>query len=289
MAVRGFQVVTLNVWGLPDLPFAKLSPFRAERIRAICRELELQAADPEGWDVVLLQEAWLGKDRAALKASGFRHSVDLDEWYRPLDSGLLILSRHPFSPRTIARKRFSTGGHFGRSFEDGEFFASKSGILGRVEHPGLGGIWIANAHLLAHYTKGKDIYLESRMRQLDEFLDWVLALAADEPVVLGGDLNFGPGSVEWERMRKRLPDFCEAPNAAEIFTLDRACPKQAVRFGIAGGHKVDHLLASPHFHAVQGQLTFDAPLEIAGQSLRFSDHFGLHTHFQLRTDPILAV
>src|SRR5262245_41735337 len=123
-AARELEVVTLNVWGLPDFPFRKLSPHRSERIEAIREELFRQSAHPEGLDVVLLQEAWLRRDRELLKNSGYPYSVDLEDRLKPLDSGLLILSRHPVVGGSSARLKYSEGGFLRKGFSDGEFFAS---------------------------------------------------------------------------------------------------------------------------------------------------------------------
>lgn len=265
------HVLTLNIWGLPDVGFHVLAPLRSERVTAICESLKDESRRENGWQIILLQEAWLAEDRKKLKACGYRYSVDLEDPSRLLDSGLLILSRYPIGKS--ARLIFSAPPT--ADFQDGESFARKGAIIASVQHP-AGPIWIANTHLISQYSQTHDTYFETRKRQFLSFYKWATDTVGNEPLILGGDFNFGPGNELWTILEETLLGFSEAAESKLNCTI---CPPNTMHKENEG--KVDHLFASSPFKAVAGSQAFTSPVPISDFSIHVSDHFGWQTTFEV--------
>ncbi|MEK7690849.1 MAG: endonuclease/exonuclease/phosphatase family protein, partial [Bdellovibrionota bacterium] len=215
------NVVTLNIWGLPPIPGSDLAPHRTERVDRICSVLREQASDPKGWDIVLLQEAWVTRDRKKLANCGYSFVVDRDIPFALVDSGLMILSRYEIEPESIARRNFSVGGDLAGIFADGEILARKAGLIAKVLHPKVGPVWVANTHLIAVYDRAPDPdrYFSERQEQISEYLAWIQETVDRNPVIIGGDFNFGRGSRQWDWLKEKLPTFVQAPDADEFCTF----------------------------------------------------------------------
>ena len=272
------HILTLNVWALPDLGFHVVCPFRGERIAQICVELKAQSAKPDSWDVVLLQEAWLSEDREALKHCGYPYSVDLDNHAKVIDSGTMILSRYPLEE--AARLTYSALSGNTQLNLDGEAMARKSAIIARVMRPDTGPYWVSTTHLISTYDEKNDKYAEARKTQFTSWIDWAQKKAGTEPLVLGGDLNFGPGMPLWDEIPQLLSTFKQSAGADQACTL---CPPNVMHVSNEG--KVDHIFGSAQLKPVSGGIRFDQPTVLAtpGLKLPVSDHFGWETVFQLES------
>lgn len=259
------QVLTFNIWGVPDVGFQVVSPLREERIAAICERLR------EGdWDVVLLQEAWIAKDRRSLEKCGYKYIVDMDNARMAIDSGLMILSKHPVQEKDRLTYPTSTS-----LSTDGEDLARKSAIIAKIQLPD-GPVWVANTHLVSNYDKKNDKYLGRRRRQLEAFAAWAKRKAGSEPLVVGGDLNIDLKDPLWKDVGEQFKGFVEAPESAKACTL---CPPNTMHRENEG--KVDHLLASPGSEAKQGAVAMEKLLDHDGLKISLSDHLGWGTTFAL--------
>lgn len=265
-------IVTLNLWGLPDLGFRVLAPLREERVAKVCEILRTQYDKSDGWDVVLLQEVWVLEDRDKLAKCGFPHVVDMENRRVPLDSGLLVLSRFPVQDKR--RLTYPAPGGIPTS-SDGEDIANKSAIAARLSHPSGRFFWIANTHLISVYDYEKDVYAERRRQQLRAFARWAIRLADKEPLIVGGDLNIRPQDMLWKDVTDAFKGFVEAPEAVKACTI---CPPNTNHRVNEG--KVDHLLASAPATARDGKVAFDELLEVEDVKVSLSDHFGWATWFE---------
>jgi endonuclease/exonuclease/phosphatase family metal-dependent hydrolase len=253
------KVLTYNVWGLPEF----LAPFRKQRIQTIREKLNQQH-----WDFVLIQEAWLKDDRKLLRDCGYSYIVDLDGPGQGIDSGLLILSRHPVIESSQSRLRYKKNGRLGSCFRDGEYFAKKSLIAAKFLHPVMGPIWVANTHLVAA-GGNPDTYAEQRTHQVEELLGFVSPKAAELPFILGGDFNCGPGTKVWSHLTKGLTHFIPHEEISRPDKFNTYYPEGAPR-----ATQLDHLFLSRHFEHVESRLRFEDYFRIGGQYLRPSDHLG---------------
>jgi endonuclease/exonuclease/phosphatase family metal-dependent hydrolase len=266
--VATFAVLTLNIWGLPDLGFKVLAPLREERVQGICEALKKATAE-----VVLLQEAWLESDRKMLRTCGYSYYADLNNPTQPLDSGLMILSKWPLEKTTALTyaalpAQFSEGG-------DGEFLARKGALLTRVLPANRPAYWVGNTHVVSQYkADAQDDYRLIRKAQLKRFASWVAENVGQEPVIIGGDWNTGPQSTLWVEVQPFFAAYQADPQSAGACTL---CPPNTMHSTNEG--RVDHLMGSTHFAPVSGAVSFADPLVFPDFKISLSDHFGWKTEF----------
>lgn len=263
---RFIRVLTYNVWGVP---LESSSPFRKVRMPRICERLQEKKQD---FDIVLIQEAWDDDDQETLKKCGFSEVVDLSG---SRDLGLLILSQW----KVIESRRltFSENGYPENTFSDGEALTHKGAIAAKIATP-QGQIWVVNTHLVADYSVAdskRESYEQQRTLQTMELADFVHELQEEKlPVILGGDLNFGPS-----RLKELLPQFVTDVNADHLVTYP-------------GEGKIDHLLSSyPGLDPISSELAFAKVENLVKEEceescsldnlvqMRLSDHLGLVTVF----------
>ncbi|MFM8270263.1 MAG: endonuclease/exonuclease/phosphatase family protein [Pseudomonadota bacterium] len=270
------SILTLNIWGLPGIGSFKLSPLRKERVQGICHELKRASQDPLGWDAVMLQEVWLPEDRRILSKCGYRSVVDLNDPFLPVDSGLLFLSKHPL--RNGNRLTYPAIPLGADVLEDGEALARKSANVAVMMHPEAGEIWLANTHLVSYYAEANaDQYQETRRNQFISFAKWARELAGVNPLILGGDWNFGSHNHEiWGEKNQILSGFVvsKASETETTLSADNS-------FQEKDQDRVDHIFASGHFASVGGQLEMHHPIEAQGKLVNLSDHFGWSETFSL--------
>lgn len=275
--------LTLNIWGLPGVGKMGLAPFKNQRIVGICAELKKAAQSPTGWDAVLLQEVWLERDRKKLSRCGYPYRIDMNRAGMVVDSGLLILSKHPLQmPKRLTFPALPVGPDV---LEDGEAIAKKSANLVKMIHPKVGEIFLANTHLVSYYAEGEqDKYKPIRKNQFIEFAEWVNQEVSNKPVVVGGDWNFGAHDPElWKEKEIRWHDFVVSAESEKYTTLSSENTFQEKDQG-----RVDHLFASPHFESVSGQLAMDKPVSIQNDLYNLSDHFGWTETFLVKVSNSLT-
>ena len=218
------RVLTLNCWGVPG------TPRRRARLEAIGLALRHRA-----YDVVCLQEVWLGSDVArivSLASPALPHS----HWFCGgfVGSGLLTLSAHPIV--ATAFHRFTVNGT-PWDVAGADWFGAKGVGLVRVElsssardeagsgsAPGGGGrsvrvVDVYNTHLIARYDgwaklgpvdDGVDVedYRAHRLAQALEVATFVRCVSGEEQSIKGvmttvvaGDLNATADQEELKVLR----------------------------------------------------------------------------------------
>lgn len=180
------RVLTYNVFGIPNL-----SPAIDERMAAIGPAMVALAPD-----VILLQEMWRNEDADritdALQRAGFVavRSFASEHWTDPGRSGLVIATK-----LAIVGERFE-------AFEAGtlphipwhvDWRGGKGSFAVRLATP-VGEIGVVNVHAQASYATGH--YEGIRVAQAIETAAGIAApggvVGADDPLVLGGDVNAPP-------------------------------------------------------------------------------------------------
>jgi exonuclease III len=272
------QILTLNVWGLPDSGVLKLSQYRSERIQILCQLLKEESLKPDGIDVILLQEVWLAQDRYRLSRCGYKYAFSADWTYDDLDSGLMILSRHPGSEHK--RLIYKTQGDWSRVTKDGEAWVRKSLQMLKVKHPEMGEFWVGNTHVAAVYLEnGRDYNFDRRRRQMIEMADFADRVAKDQALVLGGDFNSGPGYAIWPELRQSiLKDYIDAPNGEDKLNCTYCPPNVFVK---EDEGKLDHILlrrgrarASSFQKISDGLVSAKNLYRVGSRMVNISDHYG---------------
>jgi endonuclease/exonuclease/phosphatase family metal-dependent hydrolase len=203
-----FRAVTFNAWALPvTIP----SQRKRRRLGRLPSALTALAAD-----VIVLQEMFDVRARRRLMRQlrpAYAAAPDIDVDRRilglvPADStgGLLVLSRLPISgwrfiPHTL-----------GHGTKVDERLGRKGAMIVHIETP-VGRVAVFAVHLYAG-TKPKDAAI--RMAQLAPLLDALKEEAADDPVLMGGDINTSP-TMDYPR-----PPGHGNPLAPEYAALVRA-------------------------------------------------------------------
>jgi hypothetical protein len=270
------KVLTYNIWGLPNLGPIPLAPHRSTRIKGICARLS-SSYQQNRLDVILIQEAWLKKDREFIKKfSGFPYSLDLD--HGNLDSGLLILSRFQIDdskrftyPETVPKKIIS--------LITGELFPKKSAIFARiiidVGNQMQKKVWIGNTHLVSFYNTKVDAFSFIRKKQFKSFLITARALSQKLPLILGGDWNFNLKS----NLLRMIPKFLHLKSKNPVIRLNKN----------SSIDRIDHLIGFNKIKKVQENTLFNDDfitikhkfLPFFDEKVRLSDHYAWESHFTL--------
>tara|TARA_R110000868_G_scaffold61524_3_gene186958 strand:- start:9266 stop:10183 length:918 start_codon:yes stop_codon:yes gene_type:complete len=287
---QSLKVLSFNIYRKPE-PFGFGGSHAARRVKRLC--LELAKSD---YDVVLLQEAWLAKDRKRLDNCGFPFVVNIGTKVssrhpgraarasreQNLESGLLILSRHKIVDRF--RYEYKLDGSLWSIFKDGEKLASKAAYAAKIETHGKT-IWFINTHLAANYCNtfpriGCNSYEALRESQLEE-LSYVVS-KLDGAIVMGGDFNMGPSPVSRDMAWLRFDDYFPGFAQADHDPARNSTSSILNNFNFYDMGKIDHLFGSSHLRLSQGALAFTQLMNIEGRSLHLSDHFGWQSviHFE---------
>ncbi|PNW79113.1 hypothetical protein CHLRE_09g401145v5 [Chlamydomonas reinhardtii] len=282
------QVLTLNCWGL-----WLLSKKRYNRILHLAEFLANDGKEKHELDIVLLQEVWCDCDVdvliSAAKLSGLTHATH----YRSgiFGSGLLTLSRYPIT-ETDFHLYMAAGDP--ASIGCGDYYAAKGVGYARVSAPS-GPLDVFNTHLHAnyHHTYDKpagphdvpapctDDFAAFRMAQILELARYVNTTSRASGaagVVLGGDLNSKPGTLEQEVLRALLPQLrdswsethapgeagytCKAPG--NTFPPRRQPPE-----------RIDYVLTT------LGVAACDIKLEHTSEGHSYSDHVAVRAQLRL--------
>lgn len=271
------KVLTYNIWGLP-LGISKDLP---ARVKMICEVLKEKSKAPDGWDVIVFQEAWQVLDQKHLKKCGYPYSATFDK--TALSSGLMMLSKYPFSEKK--RVKYPGYGFDPEAFFDGEGIARKSGVMAKIQHPDIGPIWIANTHLAANYFKPRHYYTGHRRAQFEMFSSFIMKYADNLPVIMGGDLNFASTGKSyepiWDEIPKLLPGFQEADSPSSTCTH---CPTNSYNANGDDEGRIDHLFGSDAFTPRDGKVVMTEKYNIGKKkkAVNLSDHFGWETVFEFR-------
>lgn len=167
-------ILLWNVWLLPS-PISYKPGVRAKFISPLLA----------GYDIVVLNEAFSHKDSLKGQA-GYNYSVTLDErswwpWsFRPVDSGLMILSKYPFDK--VEKEMFKWRGGIDR-------FACKGMIMVRITIEGTR-VDIYGTHMQSEPSSKRKKERNKQVDQLAKFIN--LHSSVEDHVVVAGDMNMGP-------------------------------------------------------------------------------------------------
>jgi len=203
-SLETLRIGTLNMWGVSVLGFDVADDIDA-RFAALTGRL---AENAPGLDVMLLQEAWKDAPRRRLLADPgvartFPFRVDGQERFG--GTGLVILSRLPFSADDVAHLRFERQGSLLHLLE-GDVVSGK-GVLAIRVRANDRDLWIANTHLIACYPREHESECDEddpngkyRWDQVRELRAFLARVAGDTDLIAGGDFNFTRASRYYRTM-----------------------------------------------------------------------------------------
>jgi sphingomyelin phosphodiesterase len=199
------SILTHNVAMLPTILGGKANGTRAD--------LFAEADHLRGHDVVVLEEAFDNEPSDTLKSrlasryphqtpvlgrsrSGWDETLGSYSALTPEDGGVTILSRWPITHRVQYVYADGCGA---------DWFSNKGFVYARIDVDGRP-VHVVGTHVQAEdpacFGGGADVRAE-QFAELDGFLDG-LAIPADEPIVIAGDLNVVKDSPEYATMLTAL-------------------------------------------------------------------------------------
>lgn len=189
-----FKLLTFNTWGLKYV-----SKFRKERLTAIADRLSREG----DYDIVALQEIWTKEDWEYID-SVCAHVYPFRRWFSSgilSGPGLAVLSKYPIKKTFLYR--FPINGRPSAFFR-GDWYVGKSVAVSWLQLDDGSTIALLNSHMHAPYSKfGDAAYDTHRACQA-----WEIATIVDElksaghAVILVGDLNSRPGSLQYNILEK---------------------------------------------------------------------------------------
>ncbi|KAL4429990.1 hypothetical protein ABPG77_004360 [Micractinium sp. CCAP 211/92] len=273
------SVLTINCWGL-----WLVSRHRQQRMAALAAFLRSEACAA---DVVMLQECWVEADVEALRQAGAEGRLPHSHHYSAgaIGSGLLLLSSFPIVE--VAFHPYSARGD-PAALLNGDFYAGKGVGWAALQTP-AGLLSVFNTHLSANYGQRwqwgapglppecrlpRDALAGVRLLQMLELAAFVGAHGRGAAgVVLGGDLNAAPDTLEMAVLQALLPQLRDAWAEAQPLLMGATANALESSYTTAGaGHRparIDYLLTSGH--AVAAELA----LADTGQGFSYSDHLGV--------------
>jgi endonuclease/exonuclease/phosphatase family metal-dependent hydrolase len=262
----GAPLTTLDV-----LTFnAFLRPFLPENQN---ERMELMAGELAGYDVLLLQELfsdWHRKKLLRALGADYPYQSRVLGRDRGLgqDGGVVIVSKWPIE---LEFQRL-----FGALCEGKDCFAEKGVLYARINKQGR------RFHLFAtHLQSGAD-NAELRAEQLASIKDLIdrMRLPADEPVLIGGDLNVDRLADEQTgafTAMARLLGAAHPPPPADGPRRPSFDPEQNPLADGGRAQYLDYVLYSEDH--LRPTSAFNAVTPIAAQGRPLSDHFAVHGRF----------
>jgi len=201
MASMPLRVLTFNCWGLPDF-ISKLA-YNKDLLRKVKlpRQRRFQAIGTKlkEYDIVCLQEVWLPWDQKAMLEMGDNAGLIYSHVYSSGmlgSNGLVLLSRFPI--QDVFFHRFRVNGQVYR-VDHGDYHAGKGIAYARIATTG-GPVVVFFTHTIAKYSLTNDVYQADRIAQMWElarFVQLTTANDTDSLVLVGGDLNVTPATLEY--------------------------------------------------------------------------------------------
>jgi endonuclease/exonuclease/phosphatase family metal-dependent hydrolase len=249
---------------------AFLRPFLPERQN---ERMELMAGELAGYDVLLLQELFSDWHRRKLLRAledDYPHQSRVLGHDRGLgqDGGVVIVSKWPIE---LEFQRL-----FGALCAGKDCFAEKGVLYARINKQGR------RFHVFAtHLQSGAD-NAELRAAQLAGIKDLIdrMRLPADEPVLIGGDLNVDRLADEQTgafTAMTRLLGAAHPPPPADGSRRPSLDPEQNPLVGGGRAQYLDYVLYSQDH--LRPTSAFNTVTPIAARGRPLSDHFAVHGRF----------
>ncbi|KAI9282703.1 Endonuclease/exonuclease/phosphatase [Sporodiniella umbellata] len=261
------RVLSFNCWGLKYL-----SKHRQFRLRSLAEKLR-----KDEYDLIAFQELWVQADYDHMKES---LGLPFSKYFYSgvFGSGLAIFSRFPILSSTF--RPYSLYGKPLKLFH-GDFYVGKGVGAIVLQHPCLGEVSVLNTHLHAGYGGGYQAY---RASECWELAQWVQRCPGS--VIVMGDFNSTPDTLNYRLIQNhgRLQDVwsfssdpgitCNSPFNTFSYHYQKQDPTL--------GKRLDYIFYR-QLQCIQSSLAMTEP--IPGQTMNYSDHFGVSALFTAQSHP----
>jgi sphingomyelin phosphodiesterase 2 len=286
------RVLSLNIWGLPDILGAWLHTYphkvapREERVQRIAEAFQ-------HYDVIALQEVWLPADRQSLVQIAASFGIRYSHYFRAgmVGSGLFVLSRFPISsPRFYC---YTINGKPQR-LHHGDWHASKGLAHCQLLLDSLTNLVVDCyvTHLVSQYSSLDDEYEAQRVLQAFELSDIIENSRASPYVLLCGDFNSRPGSVIYDILAhygclkdsyaELHPNESEQDGATHMIDVFMADPPKRIDFVFYRQARSSPGLPGDRLQPVRSSIELK-PQE-QNKFFIYSDHFAVCSDFVLKPD-----
>jgi len=274
------RVLTLNCWGLPDIitkvvyrkyKDPKVSkgrkwPSRTERFAAIANKLD-------AFDIVCLQEVWIKEDQELLrticKDKGLQYSHVFSSGLIG-SSGLQIISRYPI--KEVFFHQYRVNGAVYR-VDHGDYHAGKGFGFARVQINDLQSVSVIVTHTIARY-KDDDSYHADRLSQVWELIRFLqLTSRPNQPVIVAGDMNSRPNSVEYS-MFTQVGKLFDAYGEYTSMHPSSEINAHSTSMG-ENPQRIDYIF----FNKMSNWKLTDSRVVLNDNEFLYSDHFGVSATF----------
>jgi len=282
-SAQQLRVLTLNCWGLPDaitkvvyrkykdpkISKGRKWPKRTQRFAAIAYKLD-------SFDVICLQEVWIKEDQELLRSICKEKGISYSHVFSSGligSSGLQILSRFPI--KEVFFHQYRVNGAIYR-VDHGDYHAGKGFGFARIQINDTQSVSVVVTHTIARY-KDDDSYHADRLSQVWELIRFLqLTSRPNQPVIVAGDMNSKPNSVEYSmftRVGKLFDAFGE-------FTSTHPLPTEATITSMdEKPQRIDYIF----FSKANNWKLIDSRVVLNDSEFLYSDHFGVSATFSYST------
>jgi sphingomyelin phosphodiesterase 2 len=280
------KVFTLNCWGLRFV-----SEKRAERMEHIGHYLS-----NSDYDVVMLQEVWMGEDFERIRVAvsdTLPHSHFFDNGV--IGSGTCIFTRAQINDATF--HEFTMNGYPHKVWH-GDWFGGKGLGVCQINFRGFD-VHLYTSHYHAEYDRLHDVYLGHRVVHALESAQWIkLASSSADLTIYAGDFNTEPRDVPYKLLRSITPlvdawraahggsdeggETCDCP------TNSFAHPTSVTEY--PNGKRIDYIMYQPGPNVMCETVHCSLPLpnRVPGKRFSFSDHEAVTATLRMRRAPRAA-
>lgn len=254
------SILSLNCWGLPFTTDKKV------RIESIAKEIASGR-----FDLIGIQELWMQSDWELIYSLSQKNGLEYGYYYYAgaLGSGIGIISRYPIVE--IDFLKFSVSGK-PQNIYQGDYYGGKGVALARLDTP-FGSVDFYTTHFIAKYSD-QDEYRSHRIAQSIEALQFIKSTSKSEYVILSGDINSEPNTLEYEIITT-LGDFIDSfksfrPNEMG-YTVAQSNPLNFMGLN----RRIDYIFIHSDglaYSILKSNVVLE---QIPGLDLYYSDHFGI--------------
>lgn len=261
-------------WNVYLLPFPIKSSHQSERLEQIVRKLQ-----DTKYDLLVFQEAFTDDFSRKLQEGLIKNYPQNYRpkkgpgWWKIFDSGLLVLSPHPFK---------FLGEDFFTECTTSDCFATKGVALVEVSVSGMPAMQFAVTHMQAGHEAGSVEIRRSQLTQVRGLLDKYRRPGV--PQFLVGDLNIDAFHPEEYPRGQRYLGMTPLPLTGELtssqspltrpFGLENAVPKK----------RLDHIWmrhSGPEFALEMAQTVLRIQGRIEGKECDLSDHLPVEAKLKI--------
>ena len=261
------KFATLNAWLIPErFRVAQKATLRTKLLTAAMSDFDV--------DVLAVQEVWIPGlfKKTFLNPENYSKNFKYFHYFRSgiIGSGLVTFSKYPiigvdFFQFTLCSNPFRV--------DHGDWYGAKGIGVCHISSP-VGILSVYNTHLVADYHKA--FYIEQRIIEIMEVIKFIRQTARGH-VILLGDLNFTPDTIEYDIITK-VGGFIDLwKDEKDVVTFN--APENPFYKRKSPSLRLDYVML-PNDTSIQVVRKGYFGQETSDKSVWFSDHSGLQVEFK---------